>query len=85
MSNIFNLRGSKIANASEPNEDVINFLEMLLENARMGKIRGIAVITVSDLDFVGTLWAGDADSRMLLSGTSILNYRLATYLIEQDE
>jgi BioD-like phosphotransacetylase family protein len=80
MSNIISLRGEITQSRLEPNNDVIELLYMLLENARMGKLRGVAVVTMSDRDLLGTQWAGDADNRLLLSGAVSLNYRLAKHL-----
>ena len=82
MANVVSIHGSPIQ-AREPARDVVETLEAYLQMARDGQIRGVAFVFVSADDSVTTGWSGgDADSRILLSGASTLQYRIAKQLDE---
>ena len=82
MSTVVGLRGIAPPSGHEPHPELIKRLEELLTMARSGQLRGIAAVTLTANDGMGTEWDGDGDNRMLLSGVTYLGYRLAKNLDE---
>lgn len=83
MAEVVGLRGGPIS-TKEPDEDVLAALETYFEQAKSGKIRGVAFAFITEQNFTVTGWSGDCDDRMMLSAVSLLQYRLAKCLDERD-
>lgn len=82
MSKVVGLRGLPVPPSSEPNADVVLRCEDLLRQACSGHLRGIAFVTMTAEDGLGTGWDGDADNRLLLSGAALLTHRIAKQVDE---
>lgn len=67
----------------EPSADIVNELERLLDEAKSGRLIGIAYATYSQQGVQGTGWSGEAGTRHPL-GTAImmLSHRYSTALLE---
>jgi hypothetical protein len=69
MGEVVSLGGEPIH--GEPNGDLVQTLEGLLEDARSGKLRALAYCTVRNTDLIGTGWDGSSGTRYPL-GSAIL-------------
>lgn len=76
MTAVVGLRGGAVPGSRDPDQEVIDDLEKLLEHARDGHLRGIAYAAIYD-EKSTTSWAGRAAMFKFLSGTALLNYRVA--------
>ena len=69
MSNIIKLGANVLP--GEPDTDLIETLERLLEDAKSGNIRALAYATVCESEVLGSGWTGVAGTRYHL-GSSVL-------------
>lgn len=83
-ANVVGLRGAAVVGSREPDADVVERLEALLAKAKEGRIHGLAYVSVID-DIVTNGWVGKAVNHYMLSGASILQWRIAQNLDEASE
>jgi hypothetical protein len=70
----------------DPNPEIIEILEKLLEDARSGELRGIAYASCKVGDVTATGWNGSDGSRHPLStAISVLNSRWSRALYDDHE
>lgn len=70
----------------QPNPDMVETLEGLLEQAKSGELRGIAYATIRTGDVTGTGWEGSDGSRHWLSSAILmLHHRYAAALVGGEE
>lgn len=78
--------GDCMPDTKESCKDVIAFLESLLEQARAGEVIGIAYAFVRGNDAVANGWiSGRADRHDMISGVSLLQYRIVSEVWERQE
>jgi hypothetical protein len=58
-----------------PNQDVIQFLERALEDARAGQLRAMGYVLVDVNRAISTSWVGSADHHDMTAGVHTLAYR----------
>lgn len=84
MSNVIAL-GSTVL-PGEPNPEIIEDLEGLLERARSGELRALAYTTLGAQNTIGTGWAGSDGSRYPLGAAiGMLFHRYNSALLESAE
>lgn len=84
MSKVVAFRDTVLA--GDPNPDIVETLERLLEQARSGELRGIAYAACKVGDVTATGWDGSDGSRHPLStAIAVLNSRYSRALYEVDE
>lgn len=69
----------------EAQEDLICVLDGLMARALSGELKGIAYVTVSDIDAVGSGWTGTDCRATLGHGISLLGLRYNTACLENME
>jgi hypothetical protein len=60
----------------EPNQEIIDLLERVLEEARAGKIEGIAIATVEFPSRMGSMWNAGPSWLKLLGSVTALQHAL---------
>jgi len=63
------------ARTFEPDAEVVEFLELLLAQAKAGDIVGIAVATIGPQESMGTGWKGNASIRTTAAAVGLLHHR----------
>ena len=76
MGNIILMRGG----ASEPNEAVIEALEGVLEEARAGKVDGIAIALSRPGDAIATRYVFGNSGFRLFAALTHVQYQMAAYV-----
>jgi hypothetical protein len=59
----------------KPDEECIEFLEMLLARAKAGDIVGFAAVTFGPQNTIGTLWKGNTSVMVTAAGIGLLHQR----------
>lgn len=62
----------------EPNDECVSLVESILESARLGETRGVAIISQHADDSFSYFTAGDMDNMRLLGMTSQLAHDIAS-------
>ena len=84
MSKVIAFRDTVLV--GEPNPEIVETLERLLDEARSGELRGIAYAACKVGDVTATGWDGSDGSRHPLStAIAVLNSRYARALYEVNE
>lgn len=87
MSNVIGLRGAVPLGAGiEPNAELVEFIDKLMQDALAGRMQGIAVVEIDTIGSVTTHWcAAGVDRHFMLSGASMLQHRLCNHVLGEAE
>ena len=80
-ADVISMSGEAIPTPGEPNEQLIELLELLLERAKASQISGMIYVACPvTQDEIYTGWAGVGNRMHLLAGAGLLQYRAAAAL-----
>ena len=84
MTNVVALNGAEIVPPGEPDEDIVAMLEQHLADAKAGKTRAVAVVSVDKEGWVLSGFELSSHQFALLGAMTELQYRVSRYVSENE-
>lgn len=75
MSNVFSIEGKPVEGAT-PNRETVEFLESLVERAKTGDIKAVAIAMITEADGAVTCYVSSNRKFSLIGAVSWLHQRL---------
>lgn len=75
---VVSLLGAAVEGNLEPQPEIIERLQVMMDMALSGKLTGLLYATVENDRSLGSGWVGNADQHQMIAAVTILKHRVLT-------